>query len=78
MLGAFAACIVCGVDWHWTSVVRFQASHPTQNKQPIEWLVSDSDQMFAFKHVESAPEHKLIYNESEKKLELPSDFDHFH
>lgn len=40
--------------------------------------MSDSDQMFAFKHVESAPEHKLIYNESEKKLELPSDFDLFH
>jgi len=37
------ACVIVGIDYHFTTVVRFCAKHPTSQKAPIKWLSSDSE-----------------------------------
>jgi len=47
LLGAaFIACVIVGLDYHFTTVVRFYSKHPNLTKQPIKWLSSDSEPQF--------------------------------
>lgn len=56
---AFVACVFIGVDYHWTSVVRFYGEHPVLKKKSISWLSSDSEPQFQFQNESDAPEHAL-------------------
>jgi len=43
IFSAVGCCLICGIDFHWSNVVFFHATHPNLWKRPIKWLNSDSE-----------------------------------
>jgi len=48
VVAAMIVSFVVLIDYHWSTVIRFYAKHPTIRTEKIKWLESDSEPDFAF------------------------------
>jgi hypothetical protein len=70
VVAAMIVSFVVLIDYHWSTVIRFYAKHPTIRTEKIKWLESDSEPDFAFQREKDAKifENPLTKEEKEQQL----------
>jgi len=67
LLAALLISFIVLVDYHWSTVIRFYAKHPSKRKVKINWLDSDSEPDFAYEREGAQPVEDMKLPEEKKE-----------